>query len=272
MEILQIDLFDRIIQKTGGFLNRSFPAHFHHEWSLALVETGTELVTIAGQDFHLSSGGLILIPPNFLHSNRGKPDAYWEYRCLYINHEALSFICRKSGLPDSVLDQLQYHVTYEPELVLAFKGILDLSLPRAVLESRIINLFILIVAGFSGIDHAMKSDLIHSAHLTEIMTFLHSSFHEKTSLDKLSSLFLQDKFKLLRSFRSRFGLTPQAYVTTLRIEHSKKLLIQRESIAEVALECGFFDQSHFTGTFLKYVGITPGRYKKSCNILQDSHI
>ena len=50
----------------------------------------------------------------------------------------------------------------------------------------------------------------------------------------------------------------------LRIEHAKVLLKDsNQTIADIAQNCGFFDQSHFSKHFYKFENITPIKYKKT---------
>jgi len=53
-------------------------------------------------------------------------------------------------------------------------------------------------------------------------------------------------FYLLRVFRKQVGCPPHEYQTQVRIARARKLIRKGHSIAEVALESGFFDQSHFS--------------------------
>ncbi|MDJ0570973.1 MAG: helix-turn-helix domain-containing protein [Pleurocapsa sp. MO_192.B19] len=68
--------------------------------------------------------------------------------------------------------------------------------------------------------------------------------------------------RLLRVFRQTLGLPPHAYLVQVRITQAKKLLARRISIAEVAAETGFTDQSHLHRHFKRVVGVTPGQYVK----------
>jgi AraC family transcriptional regulator len=52
------------------------------------------------------------------------------------------------------------------------------------------------------------------------------------------------------------------YVRALRVKHAKELLPKR-SLVEVALACGFADQSHFTRTFRRIEGMTPTEFRRS---------
>lgn len=64
----------------------------------------------------------------------------------------------------------------------------------------------------------------------------------------------------MRTFRRSIGLSPYAYLTQIRVEAAKKLLNEGASIADVASDIGFTDQSHLTRHFKRITGVTPGQY------------
>jgi AraC-like DNA-binding protein len=67
---------------------------------------------------------------------------------------------------------------------------------------------------------------------------------------------------LLRRFTACTGLTPKQYALRLRVERARTLLSDGMSAAQVALEVGFYDQSHFHRFFRRFLGATPGHYAK----------
>ena len=68
----------------------------------------------------------------------------------------------------------------------------------------------------------------------------------------------------IKAFRETTGLTPHRWLTARRIDRAKALMADRLlSLAEVAVACGFSDQSHFTRVFTKTVGVTPGSWRAS---------
>lgn len=70
-----------------------------------------------------------------------------------------------------------------------------------------------------------------------------------------------------RAFREATGLAPHQWLLHRRIE-AAKLAMQdaRLPLADVALACGFADQSHFTRVFSKQVGISPGCWRRYAEI------
>lgn len=68
------------------------------------------------------------------------------------------------------------------------------------------------------------------------------------------------KYHYIRRFKEISGLTPHKFQIQSRIRKSQKLLISQNSIADISLIVGFYDQSHFDKYFKKIVGISPTEY------------
>ena len=67
----------------------------------------------------------------------------------------------------------------------------------------------------------------------------------------------------MRAFRARFGVSVGTYVRRERIRWASRALRNTDApIAEIALQAGFADQSHFTRTFVRHMGVSPGRYRR----------
>jgi AraC-like DNA-binding protein len=72
------------------------------------------------------------------------------------------------------------------------------------------------------------------------------------------------KYHLDRVFKQSTGLSPSRYMTNLRLDKAKLLLTNSLTpIADVAVELGFSDQSHFTHVFKRFIGVTPKAYRLS---------
>lgn len=70
-------------------------------------------------------------------------------------------------------------------------------------------------------------------------------------------------FQFDQRIRAMFGLSAGQYLTRLRIDRaSERLRRTEEPIAEIALDCGYADQTAFTRQFRKVVGLSPGQYRR----------
>ncbi len=71
----------------------------------------------------------------------------------------------------------------------------------------------------------------------------------------------------IRAFREATGQTPHRWMLQNRVERARGLLIESElGLADVALVCGFADQSHFTRIFARLMGVPPGNYRRIARI------
>ena len=67
-----------------------------------------------------------------------------------------------------------------------------------------------------------------------------------------------------RQFLAAFHLTPQRFLRKLRLRLASRALMDTdESLAEIALKCGFSDQSHFSREFRRQFGRTPREYREN---------
>ena len=66
-----------------------------------------------------------------------------------------------------------------------------------------------------------------------------------------------------RTFKRTTGVTPHRWLVQRRLERAKDLLLRSSlPLAEIALDCGFSEQSHFTRTFTRLVGTSPGVWRR----------
>lgn len=68
----------------------------------------------------------------------------------------------------------------------------------------------------------------------------------------------------IRGFKEATGKTPHQWVLSQRVEQARGMLIGSEmSLADIALACGFADQSHFTRVFSRLTGLPPGSWRRA---------
>jgi len=96
-------------------------------------------------------------------------------------------------------------------------------------------------------------------HVRE-MLYEHGTGH--LTLAELSRCAGRHPVQVSRQFRHYFGCTISEYVRRARIARAQMLLSRNDlSVAEIALDSGFSDQSHFTNAFRRLTGIPPHRYR-----------
>ena len=84
--------------------------------------------------------------------------------------------------------------------------------------------------------------------------FMDNNFADNINLDNIADEALFSKFHFIRLFKQTYNKTPHQYLTAVRIEKAKQLLLIKKSISEVCFSVGFDSISSFTGLFKKCDG------------------
>ncbi|MDO4459733.1 MAG: response regulator [Clostridia bacterium] len=97
----------------------------------------------------------------------------------------------------------------------------------------------------------------------QITRYLQEHLADEVSLSVLADEFHLNPQYISQLFKSEIGVNFLAYLTNIRIEHSKKLLLTTSlTIAEVSEKSGYADYRVFTKVFKKSEGITPSQYRR----------
>jgi AraC-like DNA-binding protein len=254
----------------GADITYEYPPHMHEEHSIALVLQGSETTTCRGQSHTALSGSLLLINADEVHSSRS---VRVEYRVIKIRSKTLDEIAR--GLFQQSLERPCF-----PKLVIKdvqlFRLLLSLHLKleqndsALEQESEFISTIGLLLTRQHK-NHIKLPRPTREPHYVKLVRdYLKSNYAENVSLAQLTSMTNLSPFHLLRVFRNQVGCPPHEYQTQVRIAHARKFLREGKSISDVALETGFFDQSHFSRNFKRIVGVPPGQYSSQSKIVQDT--
>ncbi|WP_196893445.1 helix-turn-helix transcriptional regulator [Aureivirga marina] len=116
-------------------------------------------------------------------------------------------------------------------------------------------------ANLKIVKHDTKRELYKL--IMDAKEYLNDNFREKITLDIISRDIGISKYYLHRLFREINKNTPLDYLTTIRLEHAKnRLKSTKETIFEVAVNCGFDNTAYFSNSFKRYIGYSPSEFRK----------
>ena len=96
------------------------------------------------------------------------------------------------------------------------------------------------------------------------VTYIDGHLESRLDVPLLAKLVSFSESHFSRAFKHSLGLPPMAYVKMRRIERAKVLLTStNQQLTEIALICGFADQSHLNRSFRRAVGVSPGRWRRT---------
>ena len=103
-----------------------------------------------------------------------------------------------------------------------------------------------------------ENDIINNA-----VKIINRDYIAGVTLEDISKELHISKNYLCSLFKKYTGVSFCKYLNTLKTNMAKKLLSEnKKSLEYISYECGFSSQAHFTLTFKKYTGLTPGEYRK----------
>lgn len=106
------------------------------------------------------------------------------------------------------------------------------------------------------------------------VSFALSQFHSEPSVSRIdtvkNALSLSPK-RFIERFKLEVGVTPKRYCRLLRFQRAVKIAHTTKSLdwAQLALECGYFDQAHFIHEFREFSGLTPSAYQSATTPFQN---
>jgi AraC-like DNA-binding protein len=150
-------------------------------------------------------------------------------------------------------------------------GLIESELRRPSLGSRLmIDGLLRAIAGLLvSRDAAPPSEPSERIYLSppklrRVLDFIEANLQENIGLDDLARAAGLSANHFLRVFKLATGETPYHFLRARRLERARQLLVDDAMpLAELALECGFANQAHFTAAFSREVGISPGRYRRA---------
>jgi AraC-like DNA-binding protein len=238
-----------------------FKPHLHQALSIGAVHEGEVRYNVNGQEAILAPGSLVVINPETLHACNPSNETGRSYYMLHLDTDWCLRVqqsmwevgqfakAEKVRIDDKLLYQ-QY-----------CKAMAHLMDEKIHLQEKEQLVFDLVCAVFAVACSPRTKKRAPSKNIAELKKLLSSDLQKDFTLNSLAAELGVNPYTLIRSFKAAAGVTPHAYRMNCRIEYARALLRQGEDIAQTALECGFFDQSHFHRYFKAMTTVTPQAYR-----------
>ncbi|MEM0979910.1 MAG: AraC family transcriptional regulator [Cyanobacteria bacterium P01_H01_bin.58] len=240
-------------------INHAFGRHIHAGFGLAIVDQGRLAYRTEAGDHFLKPGDVLVINPGQVHWGGTVDGDRYSYRIVYPDCETVARAI--PGPEDSPLPYFANNQIYNRPLARRIQHLLT------ALEAEPITLaqetYLTTVLAELVTHHADRTAdplTLENQIVQRTRDYIEAFYPQNLSLTELANLAQMKPLRLLRTFRKAMGLPPHAYLLQVRIHHAKAQLAQGQAIADVAINTGFADQSHFTRHFKRFMGVTPGQY------------
>lgn len=219
--------------------------------ALVLFTQGKIEYNFANKTVVAQKGDLLLLPGNLPYSGKKHTPQ--------VGYYVIDFAC---GRAEEFSELLAPAVVSNQEALCAvFSGALE-QWQRQPIHMQL-HLKSLVYGVLSGVFETCGYQ--PTARTEEILSFISENLGDsKLSVAALCRRFYISESQLRRNLQKATGLTPNSYITTLRINRAKsELLHTTRSIKAVSQGCGFSSPCYFSRCFAQATGLSPTEYRKT---------
>lgn len=246
-----------------------YAPHTHDRLSIGAVDRGHSLFFCHAQSTPLVAGDVVLVPAGVVHACNPVAGRAWAYQMLYLDEDWVALTLGETFRCDGqVLTHLPLQMFVRPVYAMLDAVNRCLFSDAATLEketqlARFIGDVLLPLqrADIAALPEAANRGVERARALIE------ARCGNTLRLAELAQVAGLSPYYFVRAFRAQVGMTPHAWQLDARIRRARRLLDAGVPLAELALQLGFADQSHFQRVFRQRVAATPRQYQR--NFIQD---
>ncbi|MEB3862736.1 AraC family transcriptional regulator [Acinetobacter sp. IK31] len=248
------------------FSRTCYKSHSHPTFSIGAIDEGNSVFQSSfGTAQKISAGTLVIVPAHIEHSCNPLPDQAWSYQMLHLDISWLNqwyAEFQKEGF-DLNLPQHRPLIIKDENLYQTFSDMNETLFDSKKLifekeQSLIYCLTQLLLPNFI-LEEIQKTQYLYESFL-DLIHIIKSS-ERFISLEELAQQVGLSRYAIIRLFKANVGLTPHAFQINLKINQARAQLKQGIPLAELAVNLGFSDQSHFHKAFKAHTGITPRQFQ-----------
>lgn len=253
----------KTVERPAGFIGKNIHMHDHHE--LVLVESSSTFSLINnGMTQEAIGPCLIFHKAGTFHEVTEILNGAYISRVVFFHPQTLADIPEKLLYSNKLFSGDITILPLTNQEFVSISPLFDMLSARNFEQQ--LPLLLTILAAASQVTFKESSIINKSApvsYIFEIIELLHSTT-EDISISILSSKYHVSPTKLKSDFKKIAGMPVIAYKNKLRLDRAQiMLLTTKYTLAEIAYNCGFSDESYFIRAFKKAYQCTPAAYRKS---------
>jgi len=240
--------------------NHHFPRHAHDQFGFGMIDFGVQRSWSGVGPIEASAGDVIFCNPGEMHDGRPAEAKLRGWRIIYFDPAVIRrFVEEETTGELEIVRPVLRDPLLAQHFARLFAALTDSQLDVLGREETLIRAIACILQRNGSC--RPRCNNVRSPSVTEVLKRLDTESDHPVTIAELAAFAGLSRFQLLRAFKRETGTTPHAYLVQKRVCIARQLLAAGEMPAQAAIAAGFSDQSHMTRAFLRYVGVTPGRYR-----------
>jgi AraC-like DNA-binding protein len=250
---------------SATFVEHNFPRHYHSTYVIIVQVEGVEDFFCRGANHLSPAGSLVFINPGEIHTGSAYEKKTWAYKAIYPTAEFIRAIASESNSESQNQPIFNETVVFDSASalkLLKLHRILENSTNTLERQTLLIKTLQQLIKRHSSASINKKPAGSESLSVNRVRDYLEANYNQNLRIEEIAALVDLNPFYLIRAFKRKIGIPPHEYQIQIRIQRSMNLIREGMPLADVALETGFSDQSHFSNRFKKVMGITPKQFAK----------
>ncbi|MEM5368901.1 AraC family transcriptional regulator [Paraburkholderia azotifigens] len=251
---------------TAEYHDHEFTPHWHDAYTIPVIEAGAETYRYQGARHVAEAGSVPIINPGEVHTGSRAMDEGWRYRVMYAPVEFIHALAEDIAGCTQPLPWFEADVIRDPDLAMRLSRahqLLEANGDPLVAEAAMLDALSTLLVRYGRTRPATPQSAGNDARVVTMKEQLAGDLAAPLKLADLAESVGLSQFHAARLFAKVTGLPPHAWRNQLRLQRSLGPLRAGASVADVAAENGFTDQSHFTRHFRRMFGVPPGRWQSS---------
>jgi AraC family transcriptional regulator len=244
---------DFAISQTSYSAGAQLSPHCHAEPILSFAIAGGTSVSVAGKTEWCDEGSLLYLPAGVPHAN-SYPGA-----AVRLHIEVVPGFWKRIAGKRAVATSRVIRHPITRQLQRSIVSPIWNTDPAAEITT---STYLADLIGLIAANKKRKGESFPAQWLLRLRDFLDANCAEQLGMQELVEVSGRHPVHISREFRRHFGKTITEFVRTRRVMRAAKLIAQdSQSLASIALECGFCDQSHFTNAFRRHTRMAPSQFR-----------
>lgn len=256
--------------------NYAFFPHMHQDYlELFYVYHGNGRYMVGGETYGITKGDIVICNAGVLHSKSCEHAENLRSYSIGITNLALhllpdNWLCSSDAVPVLSCGSLSGSVGEMFRLIYLLSS--DQQHLADICNCLATALVLLAHELLQSRDKHKQclSENETSVTAERIRQYLDEHFREALTLPDIGKALNISEYYLAHIFKDAFDSPPMQYVMKRRIGEAQNLLSDTDmSITDITYHLGFSSVSHFTSSFSRYVGTSPGKYRQSLQHMDD---
>jgi AraC-like DNA-binding protein len=263
------------------FERHVYHRHSHETYSLGVTDVGAQSFTCRGAAYTSAAGMVMAFNPDDPHDGQATDGFGFTYRMIHIGPELVSAVLADAAGRPVGLPLFAEPVLTDPVLAARLRRlhVALLGPATALRRDELLAGVVLAAARLSrGASSRTSSRLAQLPAGTgpaypgpadarrvagRARELIAGRYRDDLTADDLATAAGHSRFAVHRAFTRVYGMPPSDYQRQLRLREARALIAAGTPISEAAALAGFADQSHLSRWFVRYYGVTPGRYQRA---------